>query len=141
MHLAREARPRAELGFLLAFLYGFLAFSAGGRALYQLTTRFDEAPLAVCLSLAAALVYLFACTQLTLRTPTAWRLVAGIATFELVGVLVVGAASVLRPEWFPRHTVWSAFGLGYGLVPLALPAVSLAWLNRRATRRAFGVGR
>lgn len=138
VHLAPEGRPRAELGFLLAFLYGFLAFSAGGRAVYQLTTRFDEAPLAVGLSLAAALVYLFACTQLTRRTPTAWRLVVGIATVELAGVLVVGTASVLRPEWFPRHTVWSVYGIGYGLVPLVLPAVSLGWLCRRDTRRAFG---
>ncbi|MGI8972725.1 MAG: hypothetical protein ACR2HI_00955 [Gaiella sp.] len=139
MRLAVGARPRAEFGFALAFLYGFLAFSAGGRAVYQLVTRFDEAPLAVCLSLGAALVYLAACTQLARRTPAAWRLAVGISSLELAGVLLVGTVSILRPEWFPRHTVWSAYGIGYGCVPLVLPAVCLLWLGRDTTRRAFAL--
>ena len=59
---------------------------------------------------------------------------------ELVGVLVVGAFSVADPEAFPRATVWSGFGSGYGYVPLVLPLLGLAWL-RRARRRVRAAGR
>ena len=51
---------------------------------------------------------------------------------ELVGVLVVGATSLLVPEDFPDATVWSQFGAGYGYVPLVLPVVGLWWLLRGA---------
>jgi hypothetical protein len=51
-------------------------------------------------------------------------------TVELVGVLVVGAASYLVPEAFPDKTVWSHFGQGYGFVPLVLPVLGLWWFRR-----------
>ena len=47
---------------------------------------------------------------------------------ELVGVLGVGLLSVLHPELFPKASVWSDFGAGYGYIPLVLPVVGLAWL-------------
>ena len=50
----------------------------------------------------------------------------------LVGVLVVGTASLLLPDAFPDQTVWSTFGSGYGFVPLVLPVLGL--LRLRATR-------
>ena len=53
--------------------------------------------------------------------------------FELVGVLVVGAVSLLEPELFPDETVWSSFGAGYGYIPLVLPVLGL--LRLRRTRR------
>jgi hypothetical protein len=56
----------------------------------------------------------------------------------MAGVLVVGALSVVRPEWFPDATVWSQFGQGYGYLPLLLPFVGLAWLVR--TRGHQGEG-
>jgi Kef-type K+ transport system membrane component KefB len=129
--------PRLELGQALVFLYGFFAFAAGGRSVYQLATRFDEAPLAVSLSVVAAAVYALAFTQLRRRDPRAWRLAIAACSFELVGVVVVGSVSLAYPDLFPRATVWSTFGLGYGFFPLFLPIAGLTWLLRPETRRAF----
>ena len=130
--------PRLELGQVLVFLYGFFAFAAGGRSVYQLATRFDEAPVAVSLSVTAATVYLLAFTQLRRRDPRAWRVAVAACSFELAGVLVVGTISVAFPDLFPRATVWSMYGFGYGFVPLLLPIAGLAWLIRPSTRREFG---
>jgi hypothetical protein len=130
--------PRFDAGQALVFLYGFFAFAAGGRSVYQVATRFDEAPVAVSLSVVAAAVYLLAFTQLRRRDPRAWRLSVAACSFELAGVLVVGTLSLAYPDLFPRATVWSTFGFGYGFVPLLLPIAGLAWLLRRETRRAFG---
>ena len=47
-----------------------------------------------------------------------------------LGVLSVGTISILRPDDFPRATVWSGFGQGYGYVPLLLPILGLIWLWR-----------
>ena len=49
---------------------------------------------------------------------------------ELVGVLGVGTLSLLDPAAFPRATVWSLYGIGYGFVPLVLPVLGLLWLRR-----------
>jgi hypothetical protein len=57
-------------------------------------------------------------------------LALGAVGIELVGVLVVGATSLIRPEDFPDATVWSGFGAGYGYVPLVLPFLGLWWLWR-----------
>ena len=66
-----------------------------------------------------------------LAATPAGMLAAGMAvTVELVGVLVVGAWSLLDPGAFPEATVWSGFGRGYGFVPLVLPVLGLAWLWR-----------
>lgn len=126
-------------GRLLIALYGLFALAAGARALYQIATKWEQAPLAYGLSAVAALVYLLACAGLTRRTPGAWRLATAVCAFELAGVLTVGALTTLRPELLAAATVWSGFGAGYGFVPLILPAMGLAWLLRRETRRAFGV--
>jgi hypothetical protein len=48
-------------------------------------------------------------------------------------VLTVGTLTVLDPALFPDATVWSAYGQGYGYLPLVLPFLGLAWLVR--TRR------
>jgi hypothetical protein len=53
---------------------------------------------------------------------------------ELAGVLIVGTLSVLQPEAFPRATVWSVYGIGYGFVPLVLPVLGLVWLVRTRSR-------
>ena len=49
---------------------------------------------------------------------------------ELVGVLTVGTLSVVDPEAFPRATVWSVYGIGYGFVPVVLPILGLLWLYK-----------
>lgn len=129
----------AGAGRLLIALYGLFAVAAGSRALYQIATKWEQAPLAYSLSAVAALVYLLACAGLARRTPGAWRLAVAVCAFELAGVLLVGALTTLRPAMFAAATVWSGFGAGYGFVPLALPALGLAWLLRAETRRAYGV--
>lgn len=130
---------RDGAGRLLIALYALFAIAAGARALYQITTRWEQAPLAYTLSAVAALVYLLACVGLARRTPAAWRLATGVCAFELAGVLLVGTLTLARPALFAAATVWSGFGAGYGFVPLVLPILGLAWLLRPATRRAFGV--
>jgi Kef-type K+ transport system membrane component KefB len=130
--------PRLGLGQALVFLYGFFAFAAGGRSVYQVATRFDEAPVAVSLSVTAAAVYLLAFTQLRRRDPRAWRLAVAACSFELAGVLVVGSLSLALEDAFPRATVWSTYGIGYGFLPLVLPIVGLYWLLRPETRSEFG---
>jgi hypothetical protein len=39
------------------------------------------------------------------------------------------------PDTFPEATVWSGYGIGYGLVPLVLPVLGLAWLRRTRPAR------
>ncbi|HMQ33375.1 MAG TPA: hypothetical protein PKD53_21765, partial [Chloroflexaceae bacterium] len=72
---------QAGPGRLLIALYGLFAVAAGSRALYQVATKWDEAPLAYGLSAVAALVYLLACAGLARRTPGAWRLAVAVCAF------------------------------------------------------------
>lgn len=115
-------------GRLLLAVYGTFAVAASSRALYQLATKFDEAPIAYVLSAFAALVYVVATVAIA-RDSRQTALVA--CAVELVGVLVVGAWSLVQPAEFPDETVWSAFGKGYGFIPLILPILGLLWLGRR----------
>ena len=116
-------------GRLLVAVYAVFALAASSRALLQLLTRFDEAPVAYLLSAVAAAVYVVAAVALARdqRRVALWA-----CGFELVGVLVVGTASLLLPASFPDETVWSTYGIGYGFVPLVLPVLGL--LRLRATR-------
>ncbi|GAA1992358.1 hypothetical protein GCM10009718_32620 [Isoptericola halotolerans] len=116
-------------GRLLVAVYGILAFAALGRSTYQVATKLAEAPAAYLLSLLAAVVYAVATLALARGGRGRWRTVAWCAVVvEAAGVLVVGGVSVTAPELFVEHTVWSAFGQGYGYVPLVLPFVGLWWL-------------
>ena len=128
--------PRATgtgAGRVLVGGYAFFAIAAGARAGWQLATRFDEAPVAYLLSALAAAIYLVAAVALASHGPNARRLATVCLSVELVGVLVVGALSLVLSDAFPRATVWSGFGVGYGFVPLVLPVLGLLWL--RHTRR------
>lgn len=51
-----------------------------------------------------------------------------LATACTAGVLGVGALSLAVPSAFSDESVWSAFGAGYGFVPLLLPPLGLWWL-------------
>jgi hypothetical protein len=124
-------------GRVLVAVYAILAIAATGRSVFQILDRFDEAPIAFSLSALAAVVYIVATIALALG----WRRVA-LATicFELAGVLVIGTLSIVAPallglegvDPFGREaTVWSAYGAGYLLVPLALPVLGLIWLRSR----------
>jgi hypothetical protein len=116
-------------GRLLVAVYAIFALAASSRAVLQLVTRFDEAPVAYLLSAVAAAVYVVAAGTLARGLRRIALLACG---FELVGVLVVGTVSLLLPNAFPDETVWSTYGIGYGFVPLVLPVLGL--LRLRATR-------
>ncbi|MFI7440533.1 hypothetical protein [Nonomuraea indica] len=115
-------------GRALVAVYGLFALAAGARATVQILTRFGEAPLAYSLSAFAALVYVLLTVALVRG---ARRLALAALLVELVGVLVIGTASLLDPAAFPEATVWSAYGKGYLFIPLVLPLIGLYWLLRR----------
>jgi cytochrome bd-type quinol oxidase subunit 2 len=116
-------------GRVLVAVYGIFALAATSRSAVQLATKFAEAPLAYLLSAFAAIVYIVATVSLARGDATSRRLATVAISIELVGVLIVGAASELFPHAFPAATVWTGFGSGYGFVPLVLPFVGLWWLR------------
>jgi cytochrome bd-type quinol oxidase subunit 2 len=127
------AQPRATgrgFGRVLVAVYGIFAVAATARSLVQIATRFDEAPIAYLLSAAAALVYIVATVALARGDRTSRRVATVAISVELVGVIVVGTASLLLPDAFPSASVWSTFGSGYLFIPLVLPVVGLWWLRR-----------
>jgi hypothetical protein len=128
------------VGRVLVAVYGILALAATGRSVFQIIDRFGEAPIAFTLSAISAVVYIVATIALLLPGGTWYRVAWFTIGFELVGVLVVGTMSVVAPSVLGLHsvnpfgrdaTVWSAYGLGYLLVPLALPVLGMLWLYRR----------
>ena len=126
-----SADPRTSgPGRLLVAVYALFALAAGSRAAVQLSTKFDEAPLAYLLSALAAVVYVVATVALARRGPR-WRQVALLTcSFELLGVLAVGTLSLFDRDAFPDATVWSVYGRGYVFIPLVLPMIGLYWLRR-----------
>lgn len=134
---------RTGPGKVLVAVYGVFALAACARAGVQIATRYHEAPLAYLLSALAGVIYVIATVMLARGTRGSRRVATIAIVVELVGVLAVGTASVLDPAAFPRATVWSVYGIGYGFVPLLLPVLGLWWLwatrsgqPRQATRSA-----
>jgi len=125
-------------GVVLVVVYAVLALAATGRSILQISEYYERAPLAYLLSAFAALVYILA-TWCLVRGGRWVRVGIVACSIELVGVLVVGAASFVVPEAFPDKTVWSHFGQGYGFVPLVLPVLGLLWF-RRVEREATPEG-
>lgn len=124
-------------GRALVAVYGLLALAATARSTVQVVRELDRAPLAYGLSALAAAVYLVATLALAGGARgLAWAAVG----LEAVGVVAVGTLSLAAPTLFPEPTVWSGFGIGYGFVPLVLPALGLVWLarTRRTDRPAPG---
>ncbi len=127
-HRSTGPSTNAGAGRVLVAVYGVFALAATARASVQLLTRLEEAPLAYLLSALAGLIYIVATITLARGTRASRRLALVAILIELVGVLTVGTLSVVDPEAFPRATVWSVYGIGYGFVPLVLPILGLAWL-------------
>jgi len=121
-------------GRVLLFLYGLFSVAAGARAIVQIATKFDEAPLAYLLSALAALVYIIATVAFVRGGRRGRALAIGCLLVELVGVLTVGTLSLADGAAFPDETVWSGYGRGYGFVPLALPVLGLLWLRATPER-------
>lgn len=129
--MTEEPRPTtAGIGRVLVVVYAILALAATGRSAYQIATKLDEAPVAYALSAVAAVVYIVATVALVRRGRGAYRTAVVAIGFELLGVLVVGALSLIDPVLFPDDTVWSRFGQGYLFIPLVLPVLGLLWLRR-----------
>ena len=125
-------------GRVLVAVYAVFAVSATARSAVQIATDFDAAPLAYTLSAVAALVYVVATIALARSGPRARRVAFVACSVELAGVLIVGTLSLAWPDAFPDETVWSAFGRGYGFVPLVLPILGLLWLRRSAGNERIG---
>ncbi|WBB60404.1 hypothetical protein O7599_33655 [Streptomyces sp. WMMC500] len=122
-------------GRLILALYGVFAVGATSRAVYQLSTQFDEAPLAYVLSALAAVVYVFITAALARGGETARRLALWCITAELIGVLTIGTWTEVQPSEFPDQTVWSDYGRGYLFLPVILPVIGLWWLRRQPPER------
>ena len=110
--------------------------AATARGVTQLITSYAQAPLAYTLSLVAGIIYVVATVTLARGTATSRRVALVAVSVELVGVLTVGTLSLVDPAAFPRATVWSVYGIGYGFVPLVLPVLGLLWLRRTRPRSA-----
>jgi hypothetical protein len=127
--------PKSGPHKLLLTVYAIFTLSAGARSGVQIARDFDAAPTAYTLSVLAAVTY--ALGWVAIRRAAAGRL--GFATmmlgFELAGVLGVGTLSLARPDWFSDSSVWSRYGMDYGLVPAVLPILGLLWLRRQRALR------
>jgi hypothetical protein len=132
---SREAIGKGP-GTLLLTLYGIFTVGAASRSIVQLTTRYDEAPLAYLLSALAALVYAFITVSLVRGGERARKAAFACCCLELLGVLTVGTWTLLVPSAFPDATVWSDYGMGYLFIPVFLPVTGLLWLRR--SRRGSG---
>ena len=134
----QQPRTSSGPGRVLVAVYGLFALAATARAGVQLATRYAEAPLAYLLSAVAGVIYVVATVTLARGGQTSRRIATVAILAELVGVLTVGTVSVADPEAFPRATVWSVYGIGYGFVPLVLPVLGLLWLWRTRPTAARG---
>jgi len=133
------ARPSTKHGpgRVLVVVYAILAIAATSRSLFELLTKFSQAPVPYLLSTFAAVVYCLITVALVRDTP-GWRRVAFVGmVVELVGVLVVGTWSLVHPATFTNpqtghgvHSVWYWYGLDYLFVPLVLPVLGLLFLRR-----------
>jgi hypothetical protein len=119
-------------GRAIVAVYGVLALAATARSGVELATKYDQAPLAYLLSAFSAVIYVLATVALAARGAAWHRVATAACSVELLGVLVVGTLSWLRPEDFAHPSVWSGYGSGYVFVPLVLPVVGLWWLRRTA---------
>ncbi|WP_036555453.1 hypothetical protein [Nocardioides insulae] len=136
--MSNPSTGRSGVHQILLAVYAVFALAAGARSLVQLLTKADEAPFAYTLSLLAACTYVLGWFAIRRAADGRTGFASVMLWVELVGVLVVGTLSLVEPQWFPDATVWSDFGIGYGLVPAVLPVLGLIWLRR--TRRAMASG-
>lgn len=133
--MANNSTRAVGVGRVLIAVYAVLALAATARSAYQIATKFDEAPVAYLLSALAGVVYILATVAL-LKQGDVWYRIAWVTiSFELLGVLVVGALSLFDPVLFPDATVWGFFGRDYLFIPLVLPILGMLWLYRSRPSR------
>jgi uncharacterized membrane protein YhdT len=130
-----SSKPGNGPHLVLLAVYALFVLASGSRAVVQLATHFDEAPVAYLLSLLAALTYVagwFAIRRAAHGRPGFARIMLWV---ELSGVIVIGTLSLVERDWFPDASVWSDYGSGYGWVPAILPIAGLIWLHQRSSER------
>ena len=98
---------RRGAGRALALAYALFALAAGARSAVQIATGFGDAPLPYLLSALAASVYVVLALTIARPSRRARRIALAACCLELVGVLAVGAASMVLPAAFDDQTVWS----------------------------------
>jgi len=132
-----ERSPRTKnrgLGRIIIAVYGVFALSAFARSFWQLVGSehgekiLPQAPVAIILSVISALIYIVATVSLARSSRRSWTVALCAVIAEIVGVVAVSILSLAAPELFPKASVWSDFGQGYGYVPAVLPLVGLWWL-------------
>jgi len=128
---APPATSRSGAHQVLLAVYAVFALSAGARAGVQLATKAGEAPVAYTLSLLAAITYALGWVGIRRASQGRTAFASWMLWVELTGVLTVGTLSLLQRDWFPDASVWSDYGLDYGLVPAVLPIAGLVWLRTR----------
>ena len=121
---------------VLLVVYAVFTLSAGARAIVQLATKAGDAPVAYTLSLGAAATYALGWLGIRRASLGRTRLASWMLWVELCGVVTVGTLSLLERDWFPDASVWSDYGIDYGLVPAVLPVAGLLWLRTRDPARA-----
>lgn len=136
-----KTRLIAGPGMLLVWLYGVMVVSAVSRSVVQISTQFDEAPLAYSLSAVAGVVYGFITYSLVRGGETARRAAFVCCAAELVGVLTVGTWTLVDPSAFPDATVWSDYGMGYIFIPVLLPLSAMYWLRKARAEQAPAAAR
>jgi hypothetical protein len=117
-------------GRLLLSLYGVFTVAALSRSVVEISMRFDEAPLAYVLSLLAGIIYAVITVALWRGGEAARQVALVSCAVELVGVLVVGTATIVDSSAFRDATVWSDYGIGYLFLPLIIQVSGLLWLRR-----------
>jgi len=128
--MSDQSNTNLGFGRVLIVVYALFAIAATSRSIVQISTVFSQAPFAYALSAVAALIYIVATISLAQTGRTSQRLATIAIAIELVGVISVGLLSLIDPGLFPKATVWSSFGSGYGFIPLILPIVGLWWLRK-----------
>lgn len=112
---------------VLMTAYAILFIASTGRSVFQIGTKFSEAPLAYTISAVSAVLY----GVIAFALLKGKRKLALIGTVvELVGVVVVGTLGWVESSWWPDETVWTGYGSAYGWVPLILPVVALFFMVR-----------
>lgn len=130
--MSESADTAHGFGRVLVAVYAVFALAASARSLYQLIAEVDsDTALPYALSAFAGLVYIAATYALATNHRRLALITIGI---EMVGVIVVGALTLVDGGLFGDQTVWSDFGRGYGFIPFVLPFVGLWWLRQTAPR-------
>jgi integral membrane protein len=135
---APPATSRSGAHQVLLLVYAVFTLSAGARAVYQLATKADEAPIAYSLALVAAVTYALGWVAIRRASEGRTAFASRMLWIELAGVVTVGTLSLLVQDWFPDSSVWSDYGIDYGFVPVVLPVAGLLWLRAQDPDRKAG---